>query len=331
MMREFVSGLGFGLLVVLLGVLALGWYCLWVPGNSHSGPLPPLTPEEKALAGRLRAHIATIAAEPHNAANIGALRKVEAYITRILEEEGYRVRRQAFQADDLEVANLEAVIEPINPAQRTLVIGAHYDSAGSAPGANDNASGSAAVLELARSLKNHKPNLTRLRLVLFVNEEPPHFKTETMGSLVYARWLAAQREPVIGMLCLETLGFFSDRPGSQTYPPLLDRVYPDRADFIAIAGPLSARSFGHEVISSFRRHAAFPTIGGVLPSFVPGVDWSDHWSFGQVGYPAVMVTDTALYRYPYYHTAEDTVDKVDAEALARITLGLDRVTRELAP
>ncbi len=99
---------------------------------------------------------------------------------------------------------------------------------------------------------------------------------------------------------------------------------------ISIAATLGARGFAHEVIGAFRRHTAIPSVGGVLPGFVPGIDWSDHWSFGQVGYPAVMITNTALYRYPYYHTAEDTVDKVDVETLARITKGVEQVIRELA-
>lgn len=132
------------------------------------------------------------------------------------------------------------------------------------------------------------------------------------------------------MLCLETLGAFSDAPGSQTYPALLDQIFPDRANFVAMVGTLGSRALVHEVIGSFRQHTSFPTVGGVLPALVPGIDWSDHWAFGEVGIPAVMITDTALFRYPHYHTANDTVDKVDAMALARITSGIERVIQDFA-
>lgn len=329
MLRDFLMGLGWATATVVIGAAALGWYCLWVPGRSFSGSLPPLTSEERAIAERLRTHITTIAAEPHNAANIDALRKVEAYLTGALEAVGFRVRRKAFEADGQEVANLEVVVEPTGAARDTLVIGAHYDSAGLAPGANDNATGTAAVIELAMALRARPASSTRLRFVLFVNEEPPHFKTETMGSLVHARALIATGEPIRGMICLETLGAFSDQPGSQAYPALLDRIFPDRANFIAMVGTLGARALVHDVIGSFRETTQFPTVGGVLPSLIPGIDWSDHWSFGQVGIPAIMITDTALYRYPFYHTTEDAADKIDVEALARITKGMERVFLDL--
>lgn len=329
-MRDFLLGLAWAAAALIIGALAFGWYCFWVPGQSFSGPLPGLTDEEQALTNRLRTHVAAIAAEWHNAADVDALRKVEAYLTGTLESSGLHVRRDAFDVDGHEVANLEVVVEPTSPVRDTIVIGAHYDSAGLAPGANDNATGTAAVIELAKSLKDRPPVSTRLRFVLFVNEEPPHFKTETMGSLVYARALAQSGERVRGMICLETLGAFSDLPGSQAYPALLDRFFPDRANFIAMVGTLGSRALMHDVIGSFRAHTQFPTVGGVLPSLVPGIDWSDHWSFGEVGIPAIMVTDTALYRYPHYHTVADTVDKVDAEGLARITKGIERVIKDLA-
>ncbi len=332
--REFAAGLGYGLLAIIsiaiIGGLVFAWYCFSVPGRSHEGDLPALSAEEAALAERLRTHIATIAAEPHNTANIDALLRVETYLDAALSAAGHAVHRQAFQADGHEVANLEVVIEPVAKATSTIVVGAHYDSAGLAPGANDNATGAAALLELAGCCAISSPPPPGSVSCCSSTRSRRTSRPRRWGSLVYARALAKSGENLRGMICLETIGAFSDAPGSQTYPPLLDRAFPDRANFVAIAGTLGRTLIAHEVIAAFRKHAAFPSVGGVLPGFVPGIDWSDHWSFGEAGFPAVMITDTALYRYPHYHTAEDTVDKVDVEALARITRGVERVIRELA-
>jgi Zn-dependent M28 family amino/carboxypeptidase len=212
----------------------------------------------------------------------------------------------------------------------TLVIGAHYDSYRTAPGANDNGTGVAATLELARLLERWQGERTRVRFVLFVNEEPPYYRTDDMGSLHYARLLSERGEAISGMISLETLGAFSDQPGSQSYPPPFGLMFPSTADFIAIVGLTGSRGFLHEVVASFRRHTAFPSIGGVAPDLVPGIGWSDHWAFGRYGYPAIMVTDTALYRYPHYHRPSDTPDKIDYARLARITKGLERVLRDIA-
>ena len=163
--------------------------------------------------------------------------------------------------------------------------------------------------------------------MLFVNEEPPYFKTELMGSLVYARRLKQSGESVAGMISLETLGFYSDEEGSQRYPPPLGLLYPAKGDFVAFVGLTSSRSFVRKAVGSFRNVAPFPSVGGTAPGFIPGIDWSDHWSFEQVGMPAVMVTDTALFRYPHYHTPADAPDKVDYERLARVVSGLEQVIR----
>lgn len=170
----------------------------------------------------------------------------------------------------------------------------------------------------------------RIRLVLFVNEEPPYFRSADMGSYRYASRLAERGEALIGMISLETMGCFLDEPGSQRYPPPFSLLYPNKGDFIAFVGTLKSRNFLHALIRSFRAHTAFPSAGGVAPGFVPGVDWSDHWSFERFGYPAVMVTDTAPFRYAHYHQITDTPDKVDHTKLARVTHGLERVIRDMA-
>jgi Zn-dependent M28 family amino/carboxypeptidase len=126
------------------------------------------------------------------------------------------------------------------------------------------------------------------------------------------------------------LGYYSDQPGSQRYPPPLGLFYPDRGNFIAFVGDLGARALVRKSIALFRKHAQFPSQGVAAPSFVPGVAWSDHWSFRDLGFPAIMVTDTAFNRYPHYHLPSDTPEKLDYERLARVTLGLASVLRGLA-
>lgn len=300
---------------------------LWMtatPGTSYTGPLPPLAPEQQTLAQRLRTHITAIASEPHNTGHPQALERAAAYIERHLAGMGYTVHRQWFDADGHRVRNMEVTLAPASPTARTLVVGAHYDSAYDAPGANDNGSGVAALLELARSLKPLDGHAAmRLRLAFFVNEEPPFFQTHKMGSYVYATHLAATGEPVAGMLALETIGYYSVQPHSQHYPFPLDMLYPDKGDFIAFVGMTSSRGFVRKTTGAFRQTAHFPSVGGSAPGFLQGIDWSDHWSFAQVGVPALMVTDTAVFRYRFYHTVNDTPDKVDYDRLARLVTDLE--------
>jgi Zn-dependent M28 family amino/carboxypeptidase len=306
-------------------VLILLWMTA-APGESFSGPLPPMTQAEHALATRLRTHVVAIAGEPHNIGHPDALERSARYIERQLAGMGYVVHRQWFEADHRRVRNIEVMIRPGVPDSRTLVVGAHYDSAYDAPGANDNGSGVAALLELARSMSRLDGRaLMRFRLVFFVNEEPPYFQTHKMGSYVYATHLAQTGEPVAGMLALETIGYYSDRPHSQRYPFPLDMLYPDRGNFIAFVGMTSSRGFVRKATGAFREKARFPSVGGSAPGFLQGIDWSDHWSFAQVGMPALMVTDTAVFRYRFYHTVDDTPDKVDYDRLARVVTGLDPV------
>jgi hypothetical protein len=280
-------------IVLVVGSIALLRYMTTVPGASHQGPIPQLTADEAAVAERLRTHITAIASRPHNVAHYAELEKSARYIEAELKALGYAPFAQVYTADQKQVRNIEVTIEPADPARSrgTVVLGAHYDSAGDAPGANDNGSGTAAVLELARLIGDLRGRIeARIRLVLFVNEEPPYFQTPAMGSWQYARLLAERRERIIGMISLETLGWFSDQPGTQQYPPPFGLMYPSEGNFIAFVGMMGSREFLHAVIDSFRRHTAFPTVGGVAPGFIPGIAWSDHWSFEEFGFPALMIT-----------------------------------------
>jgi Zn-dependent M28 family amino/carboxypeptidase len=319
--------------IVLLLCAGLGayYYMLGLPGIPHRGSLPALTHDERSLAANLKIHIAAIAAREHNIDTYDELEKAARYIERTLAAFGYKPAPQEFTVRSKRVRNVEATIDAATADAETIVVGAHYDSAIGTPGANDNASGTASVLELARLLAPLKGKSgKRIRLVLFVNEELPYFGTPDMGSLQYARMLAERGERVTAMYSLETLGFYSDAPGSQKYPSPFGLVLPDRGDFISFVGMLGSRPLLQDAMRSFRSHTSFPTIGGVSPGFIPGIAWSDHWAFAQHGFQALMITDTALFRYPHYHKPTDTPDKIDNEKLARVVKGIERVVRDQA-
>ena len=332
MLRFLLAAAAVAVPLVVIGYAALR-YMTGVPGASHRGPLPPLTADEAALAAALKAHVEAIAAREHNLDHYDDLEKVARYIEGVLESYGHTVGRQVFTVGGKPVRNIDVTLEPAGSPRDpdVIVVGAHYDSVTGSPGANDNATGAAAVLELARLLADLAGKSgRRIRLVLFVNEEPPYFQTEQMGSLQYAGALAARRERVVAMYSLETIGYYSDAPGSQQYPAPFGLMYPDRGDFVAFVGLLNSRPLLQETIRSFRAHTAFPTVGGVAPGLIPGIGWSDHWAFAQHGFQAVMITDTALFRYPHYHLSTDTPDKVDFDKLARVVKGVERVVREIA-
>ena len=302
-----------------------------MPGRSHGGPLPPLTPEQHELGDRLRAHVRRLAGEigERNVWEYENLVAAAAWIEEELRSLDFEVRTQSFDAEGRRVRNLEVERRGTGRAGEILVVGAHYDSVLGSPGANDNASGVAALLELARAFSG-RPAARTVRFVAFVNEEPPFFQTGQMGSLVYARRARAADERIIAMLSLETIGCYVDDPGSQRYPFPIGLFYPRRGDFIGFVGNIGSRALVRQVVGTFRRHAAFPSQGAAVPGGLVGIGWSDHWAFWQQGYPAVMVTDTALFRYPHYHLHSDTPDRLDYGRLARVVSGLVRVIDELA-
>lgn len=318
-----------GCLFTAMGALSLwGGSCMIrMPGKSFSGPLPPLTPREAEIAGSIRRDVEELAGRIGiRTAFDGGLARAADYVESRFRECGYAVSRQVFEAQGKSCANLEVEIPG---SAEIVVVGAHYDSVYGCPGANDNATGVAGVLALAKLLAGAKPGRT-LRFVAFANEEPPFFQTDGMGSRVYARRCRERKEDVVAMMSLETIGYYSDAPGSQKYPPPFGWFYPDRGDFIAFVGNLSSRGLLKRALGVFRRDAKFPSEGGALPSFIAGIGWSDHWGFWQEGYPGFMATDTAPFRYPHYHLPSDKPDRVDFERCARVVAGLEAVVRDLA-
>ena len=326
-----------GRVLALLGLLAaalLGAFALLVrtPGRSHRGPLPAPDARHRLVEEGVRGHVEALAGRigPRDLLfHPESLREAAEYVAGALSEAGWEVRRHAYEVDGEEVVNLDAERRGDLWPDQILVVGAHYDSRPSTPGADDNASGVAALVEVARLLQA-RPLRRTLRLVAFVNEEPPHFRTGTMGSLVYARACAGRGERIVGMFALEMLGCYDDAPGTQFYPPPLSLFYPDRGDFVAFVSDLGSRRLLRRAVATFRRHVPFPSEALAAPAAVPGVDLSDHWSFRQAGYPAVMVTDTAYNRNDAYHLPADRPDTLDYGRLARVTAGLAELFERLA-
>ena len=258
-----------------------------------------------------------------------ALNRAADYVSSELTSSGYTPRRQTFDVSKMPVSNLEATLPGSVRAREIVVVGAHYDTVPGSPGANDNGTGVASVLELARRF-SRRPQSRTVRFVAFVNEEPPFFKTAQMGSLVYANAAHAGGDQVTGMLSLETMGYYSDAGGSQSYPAPITWLYPNVGNFIGFVADMRSAALLLKARRAFKRKTSFPLQSAALPAAVPGVGWSDHWAFWQAGYPALMVTDTAPFRYPWYHTAEDTPDKIDYHRLEQVVDGIEAVIESLA-
>jgi Zn-dependent M28 family amino/carboxypeptidase len=302
-----------------------------MPGRSHRGPLPDLTAAEVALRNRLRGQVEELSGNigERNLSRPRALEAGASHLEDALTGAGLLTRREPFTVNGETVRNVIAEVAGRGTSAEIVVIGAHYDTVPGCPGADDNASGVAALIEIARACLQSPPPRS-VRLIGFVNEEPPFFQTGAMGSLRHARGARERDEMIVAMLSVESIGVYSDDAGSQQYPFPLGAFYPDRGDFLAFVGNLRSAPLVRRAIGSFRRHTEFPSEGLAAPEWVPGVGWSDQWAFWQAGYEAVMVTDTAPFRYPHYHLASDTPDNLDYDRLARVVAGLARVTRELA-
>lgn len=315
------------LVFLCLTPVVLWWTMIRMPGASAQGPLPVADEPLRALADQLRqdvTHLAVTIGQRNVTRQPKQLAEAARWIQGELGKAGYDLSHQRYDVAGVSCLNVDAEIRGTGASGEIVIVGAHYDSAVGTPGANDNGSGVAALLTLARRFAHRKAERT-LRFVAFVNEEPPYFQTEQMGSLVYARRCRQRNEKISAMLSLETLGYYSDQPGSQKYPPPLSLLYPSTGNFIGFVGNTDSVELVRQIVSTFRASESFPSQGAALPGVIPGVGYSDQWSFWHEGYPGVMVTDTALFRYPHYHKAEDTPDKIDFDRMARVVRGLEKV------
>ena len=307
-----------------------------MPGkNDFRGPL---SSDEVALREELRADVQRLAGEigERNMWHYAKLNAAADFIEDSFSRAGFHPRRDSYEIRGQASHNIEVETpgQPqgaavSSPPASIILIGAHYDSVFGSPGANDNGSGVAAMLALARRFAEKTTQHT-VRFVAFVNEEPPYFLGGDMGSFVYASRCKARGDKISAMISLETIGYFSDAPRSQTYPsPGLGLFYPKVGNFIGFVSNVHSRTLLHRVVALFRKHAKIPSEGAALPSFVPGVSWSDQWSFWRCGYPGIMITDTAPFRYPYYHSASDTPDKLDYDRFTLVVSGMEKVIEDL--
>lgn len=283
------------------------------------------------LEGRLRRHVFALAdriGERH-VWRPAALRAAADYVRGAFASIGLSASAQAYEVERVRCENIEVVLPGTRLSDQVIVVGAHYDTVPGSPGADDNASGVCALLEIARALRPRALHRT-VRLVAFVNEEPPFFYTGQMGSAVYAKAARRRGEDIRLMLSLEMLGCYSDAPGSQAYPPLLRWFYPDRGNFVAFVSNLRSRRALDATVRAFRSCSDFPAERLASPAFVPGVAWSDQVSFWHAGFPAVMVTDTAFFRYAHYHSGSDTPEKIAYAQMARVVDGLAKTIATLA-
>ena len=264
-----------------------------------------------------------------NYQNIESLEKAASYIEDNFKKHCEETQIQTFQAENRIYKN---VIGSFNTsAKERIIVGAHYDVAGDTPGADDNASGIAGLLELSRILKEINPPLKyRIDLVAYANEEPPFFATRKMGSYIHAKSLYDEKVSLKVMICLEMIGYFSDKPNSQSFPlPFMNKFYPDTGNFIGIVGKLGQGRITKKIRDIMRENSNIGVYSINAPTIIPGVDYSDHRNYWHFGYQAVMITDTAFYRNPNYHRRTDTIDTLDFEKMYQVINGIFAVLTKL--
>jgi len=316
--------------ILLIGLMFIGLrYMTLMPNTSYEGKLEPLSSKEIAISSELNKHVTFISKEigERNYVAYGNLLKTKDYIISSLKQYGYTVQEHSYKISNTTFSNIEATLTGSLNSKDIFIIGAHYDSVITSPGADDNASGVAALLVLAKIFSKEKVKRT-IKFVAFVNEELPFFMTKNMGSKAYLNQLKKDGN-IFGMISIESIGYYSDAEKSQSYPLFLNFFYPNKGNFIAFASNLSSKKLLYYAIDSFRKDQKFPSEGIIGPSWFPGIGWSDQWSFWQKNIPAIMVTDTVPFRNPHYHTSSDTADTLDYDKMATVVSGLNVVIRDI--
>ncbi len=321
--------------IVLATMAAFYWRVTWhlMPGQTFKGPLPGLSPEESASRDFLAGHLDMLSKEigERNCKKYSALQKSADYITKQFEKFGYTPKFQEFDADGQKYKNIEVELPGTDPDLAKVIVGAHYDSAIGSPGANDNASGVACLLELARSLHG-KQNARTIKIVALSNGEAPFQNTENSGSYHYAQLAKSANAKIKGMLSLDEIGYYSDLPNSEKLPVNIFSYYPAEGNFVMAVADAQSANLCRSMVGEFRAHTKFPIEGIVCQTSKnpEGMIGFDHCQFWNAGFPAVMLTDTGSDRYPNVHNQLDNFSQIDTDKLSRVAVGLRSVVSSLA-
>lgn len=317
-----------------LCVISLCWlfmYVFWRPGVSAASGSSPLTKHELTIEIDLKRYINKLSGGigERNYAKYAKLQEAANWLCAELKKTTLEVKEQEYTVDRWKFRNVEAEVLGATRPDEIIVVGAHYDTAVSSPGADDNGTGVATVLELAKLFAKKKPDRT-IRFVLFSTEEPPFFSSKEMGSFFYVDRCVQRKENVVAMLNPETLGYYTELPDSQKYPSKFVPGLPTKGNFIVFVSNMQSRPLVDACVGKFRETTPFPSEGVVAPEWISGIDLADHYWFLKYGHQSVMITDTAPFRNPHYHSSGDTADKLNFRAFARVVGGLEQVVECLA-
>ena len=314
------------ILAAVAAILFVAWFVFSQPSCRRHPPSRTVVDP-----ARLRTHVDMLSKElhPRNFHHPDHLARCADYIARQFEQAGATIEFQPFTVSGMPYRNVIGRFRA-GPGPK-LVVGAHYDACDELPGADDNASGVAALLELAALLGRGAPP-GEVELVAYCLEEPPFFQTDHMGSVLHAQRLAAEKDRIRGVLVFEMVGYFDDTWGSQSYPlPLLHLLYPSRGNFIGVIGRWDQGPWIRTVKTAMKGRTPLPVYSIRAPRIVPGIDLSDHRSYWPHGIPAVMITDTAFYRNRAYHTPGDTADRLDYDRMAQVVVAVAEAIRQGIP
>lgn len=284
-------------------------------------------PTSQELANRLYAHVDLLAGVigVRHLEKRGTMEATAAYIEQQFQQAGFSVDRECYQVGDFTTCNLIAELKGCRNPEEILILGAHYDSVKESSGADDNASAVAMLIEAARLLQKFQLRRT-IRFVAFTCEEAPYFHCGAMGSQFHARQCQQRNENIIGMLCLEMMGYYSDRPGSQNIPPAIPKwirwAFPSTGNFLGAIGNPQSWKLCWQFRRGFKRATGFPLFSLVLPQKIEEIRRSDNSSFWDCGYPALMLTDTSFLRSPHYHEPSDTPDTLNYARMTHVTAGV---------
>ena len=319
------------LLILVLGVAAALAYPVVKIKMSTSiiHPEPRFIPASSEQALYEHVHALSVVIGSRSIREYGKIRQAEQYIRTFLDKQEIPFELQGYDHEGNRFNNVVVILDGDSRREETIIIGAHYDTVSGTPGADDNASAVAVLLELCRTLKDYRPEST-LKLVFFVLEEPPAFMTPAMGSYVYAAQARERGENIVGMVSLEMVGYFNEAEGSQAFPvPGMNWLFPDRGTFIGVVGNVSSRELTLAVAEALKAGSGLPVEHLVALPFVPGIGSSDHGSFWKMGFRAVMVTDTAFYRNPNYHSEKDTIGTLRFDKMSGLVRGMVHVVEFL--